>query len=79
MTVRMRGQVIELAGDCPSEDAETLLMHLLADPLATIDWRACERAHTAVLQVLLAAQRPMEGSPQGAFLSHWVEPLVRRE
>ena len=79
MTVRVGDQVIELAGECPSEDAETLLMHLLADPLARVDWSACERAHTAVLQVLLAAQRPMDGSPQGAFLSQWVEPLVRRE
>jgi hypothetical protein len=79
VTVRVRDQVIELAGDCPNEDAETLLMHLLADPLARVDWSACERAHTAVLQVLLAAQRPIDGSPQGTFLSQWIEPLVGKQ
>jgi hypothetical protein len=78
VTVQVNGQVIALIGDCPSEDAEALLSHLLADPLATVDWHACDRAHTAVLQVMLAAGRPVQGPPRGIFLSQWVEPLISK-
>ena len=77
MSVHVRDGVVELAGDCPSEDAERLLAALLADPQATIDWRACDRAHMAVVQVLLAARRRVVGPPRGAFVARWVEPLLR--
>ena len=76
MTVRLGNQIIELAGHCPSEEAEQLVEHLLAAPDATVDWRACEHAHTAILQVLLAAGRPLRGPPKGAFLAQWVQPLL---
>ena len=61
MTVEIREQVVHLSGACPSEDAERLLAHLLANPDATVDWRSCEQAHMAVLQVLLAARRGVAG------------------
>ena len=77
MSVEVRNGVIELAADCPSEDAEALLAALLADPKVAIDWRACDRAHMAVVQVLLAAGRPVIGPPRGAFVARWVEPLFR--
>lgn len=77
MTVGIRDGTIELAGDCSSDDAERLLAHLLADPQAAVDWRKCERAHMAVVQVLLAAGRPVTGPPKGPFLARWVEPLLR--
>jgi hypothetical protein len=79
MTVQLRGQVIELSGHCASDDAEQLLGHLLSEPIAMIDWRACERAHTAVVQVLLAAQRPVWGPPESAFLARWVQPVLRKD
>lgn len=69
---------IELVGDCVSEDAETLLGLLLAHPQAQVDWRGCEGAHTAVVQVLLAARRPVVGPPHDPFLRRWVEPLLAR-
>ena len=77
MTVQLREQVVHLSGACPSEDAERLAAHLLADPEATVDWRSCEHAHMAVLQVLLAAGRPVAGPPKSEFLARWVEPLLR--
>ena len=69
---------IALKGMCPSEDAEALLQHLLASSAALVDWRACESAHTAVIQVLLAARPKLRGPPLGAFLKERVEPLIER-
>ncbi|HEX3989933.1 MAG TPA: hypothetical protein VHX39_02045 [Acetobacteraceae bacterium] len=67
---------IVLAGICPVEDADTLVQLLLADPAAEIDWRTCDQAHTAVVQVLLASHRRTRGPPRTTFLSNWVEPLL---
>ena len=52
-----------LEGECPSDDAEPLLQHLAQDPAATVDLRNCELAHTAVIQVLLAARPKLNGPP----------------
>jgi hypothetical protein len=67
---------IVLAGNCPVEDAETLVTLLLADPAAEVDWCACDHAHTAVVQVLLASGRRTRGPPRAIFLSNWIEPLL---
>ncbi len=57
MTVRVADDgSIHLVGPCPSEDAEPLVQHLLASAFAAVDWRACESAHSAVVQVLLVAR-----------------------
>jgi len=67
---------IVLAGNCPVEDAEALVRLLLADPAAEIDWCACDQAHTAVVQVLLACGRRTHGPPRAIFLRNWIEPLL---
>ena len=69
MTVAIRQGIIHLEGSCPSGDAEELLQLLLSEAAASVDWRRCEAAHTAVVQVLLAAGRPILGPPLGAFLA----------
>lgn len=77
MTVRVTGAgEVALVGACPSEDAETLLQALLEHPEATVDLRGCDGAHTAVVQVLLAARPPVRGPAAGPFLRQWVEPLL---
>jgi hypothetical protein len=77
MTVRLGPDgVIELVGACPSEDAEPLLQHLTEAPGAIVDWRACDGAHTAVVQVLMAARTRPRGPPRSALLTQWVEPLL---
>jgi hypothetical protein len=79
MTVRLgEGGAIRLEGSCPDEDAETLAQFLLRDPTAMIDWRDCDHAHTAVVQLLLAACRTTHGPPRSIFLEAWVEPLLAR-
>jgi hypothetical protein len=77
MTVRVTADgSIALEGVCLSEDADALLQQLLATPSATVDWRACEGAHTAVVQVLIAAGRKLMGPPANAQLREWVQPLL---
>jgi hypothetical protein len=71
-----QGGVIRLEGNCPDEDAETLARYLLLAPAAMIDWRDCDHAHTAVVQLLLAARRITRGPPRSIFLRAWVEPLL---
>ncbi len=67
---------IRLAGVCLIEDAEPLLRLLLENPAATVDWRPCEQAHAAVVQVLLAVRPALLGPPAGRFLREHVGPLV---
>jgi hypothetical protein len=55
--------ILLLQGACPSEDAETLLRHLLRGTQSTVDLRDCQSLHTAVFQVLLAAKAKVLGPP----------------
>jgi hypothetical protein len=58
MTVRRIDEfTIALEGVCPVADAEALRQHLVSAKSAKIDLGACERAHTAVVQVILASER----------------------
>jgi hypothetical protein len=79
MTVRASGdRTIELTGVCPAEDAERLLRSLIERPDSTIDWRSCEEAHSAVVQILMASAAPMRGPPASEFLHRFVAPLLRQ-
>jgi hypothetical protein len=68
---------IELSGSCGVEDAETLQRHLLALPSSAVEWGTCEQLHSAVLQVLLAANPRMRGLPAVPFLRNHIRPLLR--
>jgi len=79
MTVRaLDDGTIELVDVCAAEDAEHLLRRLIERPGSTIDWRSCEEAHGAVVQVLLASAAPVRGPPRSQFLSRFVAPLLRQ-
>lgn len=79
MTVKLsESGAILLIDDCPAEDADLLLQHLLPHPDAPIEWSRCTGAHTAVIQVLLAAGRVPTGVPDGAFLKTWIGPALKR-
>jgi hypothetical protein len=77
MTARRgtEGEIV-LEGDCTIDDSEALLRLLLDTPSARVDWRGCTHAHTAILQVLLAARPAMIGPPAGAALRDWLENLL---
>ena len=79
MTITIkRDGVVALIGSCPVEDAEALLQHLLAAENPHVDWTGCERAHTAVIQVLLASGIVPSGEPTGVFLRDHVGGLLAR-
>jgi hypothetical protein len=79
MTVQLgrEGEVL-LIDDCPVEDADILLQKLLEHPDVALDWSRCASAHTAVIQVLLAAGRVPGGVPMNAFLQAMVGPALAR-
>jgi hypothetical protein len=77
MTVgRAAGGHIRLSGLCPIEDAEPLLRLLANDPAALVDWRGCEHAHAAIIQILLAARPKMLGPPGDLILEKHIAPLI---
>ncbi len=76
--VRINEGKIELAGICPSEDAEALFQYLQENRSAEVDWSRCEQAHTAVIQVLLASGCKLMGTPVGSFLSGYIDAALRR-
>jgi hypothetical protein len=72
MTVRLdNAGVIILAGECPVEDAETLLEHLQARRNGPVDWSGCTALHTAVLQILMAARPKLLGECGDGFVRTW--------
>jgi hypothetical protein len=76
MTIGRNSQgVIVLQGDCPVEDAETLLQHLQTPPAGPVDWSACTSMHTAVAQVLLAATPELLGACGDDFVARWLTVL----
>ena len=67
---------IRLVGACGADDADVLLGHLLANPAARVDWRDCETAHAAVIQMLMVAERPLLGPPAGSLLRRIIAPAL---
>jgi hypothetical protein len=77
MTVLLSPEgVIVLEGSCPSEDADSLLQHLTSTPNATVDLRRCHAAHTAVIQILLAAGPKLQAPPPENSLWRWIYPAI---
>ena len=75
MPIRFDGAVARFEGACSVEEALPLNDWLLTTADARLDLGACTELHTAVLQVLMAAKRPVAVPPENAFLSRWVMPL----
>ncbi|HEX4179986.1 MAG TPA: hypothetical protein VHY32_04285 [Caulobacteraceae bacterium] len=79
MTVRLTNEgLISLEGVVLVEDAEPLLQLLLTHPAAAIDWRACDHAHAAIIQILMASGIAPIGPPSGVFMRTVVEPALER-
>lgn len=76
MTVVLDADTVRLIGACSVDDAETLLQLLVDNPVAEIDWRNCESAHAAVVQVLLVAKRSLRGPPADVFLDRFIGPAL---
>lgn len=68
--------MILLEGACGAEDADQLLQLMLSAPDAVVDWRRCGSAHSAVLQVLMAAQPRVLGPPMDPTLAGRIAPAL---
>jgi hypothetical protein len=68
--------MVSLDGVCAVGDAEPLLRLLTSNREAIVDWRRCEDAHAAVIQVLLAAKPKLLGPPASAFLQTRIAPIM---
>jgi hypothetical protein len=80
MTVRVTTEgIIALEGTCVLEDAESLHQYLLGSPEAIVDWRECDQAHSAVIQILMAFGNELRGPPRGEFLKTRIDPAVRSQ
>jgi hypothetical protein len=79
LTVSLIDQkTIAVIGICALEDAEALLQLTLDNPAADVDWTRCERAHTAVIQILMEMRCPLRGPPAGTYLKAHIEPAILR-
>jgi hypothetical protein len=77
MSVLVSGDTVHLTGVCFVEDAEPLLLALLANPHCSVDLSAATRLHMAVVQLLLAARPSVAGVPADAFLRDRLMPKLR--
>lgn len=65
-----------LVGICEVAEAETLLAWLQAHPHGRVDLSACEHAHTALVQVLMAAAPTLIGCERAqGDAPAWLEAL----
>jgi hypothetical protein len=79
MTLRRLDETtIALEGICSIDDAEPLLERLINEPYLRVDWRSCEQAHAALVQILLVARPALLGPPCGSFLQNFVAPAMAR-
>lgn len=76
MPIRFEGTTARLEGVCGVEEALPLSDWLLATDGARLDLGLCTELHTAVLQVLMAAGRPV-AAPADPFLARWVMPVLQ--
>jgi hypothetical protein len=71
MTVRLEGDAIVIDGVSPVEDAEVLLETLQAHPGTPVDCSRCASMHTAVVQVLMAANATFRRTCGDNFVRLW--------
>lgn len=64
-----------LTGICEVGEAETLLTWLQAHPQGPVDVSGCEHAHTAIVQVLMAARPTLIGGREGDDGRAWLGAL----
>jgi hypothetical protein len=76
MSVSLDGNIVRLHGDCPVEDAETLMRLLQAAVDPDVSLAEVRILHTAVLQVLLALRPKLVGPVRDPFISRWLAPLL---
>ena len=78
MSLSVDGDVIYIKGHCRVKDAETLVALLQKSRNLAIDVSTCESLHAAVVQAILAFDRPVVGTPTDGFLQKLLTPALQR-
>jgi hypothetical protein len=63
---------IVLFGSCPVDEAEPLHRMLLSDRSAQLDWTQCSHLHSAIVQLVIAAQPTLAGPCGDPFVERWL-------
>lgn len=79
MPFDLRDDCLLLTGDCPIEEAEPLLDTLRGATVSVVDLAGLERAHTAVLQVLMAVAPTIRGCPADPVIAACLGALPQAE
>jgi hypothetical protein len=69
MPIAMNEATASFAGACTVEEADALLEWLRATPDAAVDLSACTAAHSALLQLVLAASPRLAAPPADPVLA----------
>ena len=78
MPMELSETVAILTGICEVAEAETLLAWLQAHPQGPVDVSRCEHAHTAIVQVLMAARPTLVCGPAGSDGGPWLGALLHQ-
>lgn len=78
MTILADGDTIVLTGRCGVEEAEALL-NALCSRRRQVDLKGCEQLHTALLQILLAAEATIDLGPASSLPPWLLAALSRPE
>lgn len=79
MPFDLRDDCLMLHGQCPIEEAEPLLEALQGATVPVVDLSGLEQAHTAVLQVLMAAAPTIRGRPADPVAAACLGDLLQAE
>jgi hypothetical protein len=78
MSVVAETERICLVADCGIEDAEVLLSVLNDGRGRPVDVSAARHLHAAIVQILIAHEATLTGTPDDAFLAQWVLPAIKK-
>ncbi len=76
MSVTLDNGMIRLEGDCPVEEAETLVGLLQGAAASSVDFSQCRHLHSALVQALLAFRVRIVGESQTPFIRDFVTPAL---
>jgi hypothetical protein len=78
MSIEITENVIRIVGNAPVGDAEPLLAAILEEPVRPVDLNQAAHLHSAIIQILLALQPVIVGTPSFPFFGNAVLPLLDR-
>lgn len=77
MTIRLLDDVtIALKGIYATADVECLPRRLLDYQNTTMDWRKCDKARDAIVQLLIMSGAKLTGPPRNIFLTMFAPFLI---